>query len=84
MVFKKGDKVRVNERYGLDVIAEHGSDGSIEAFYGQEGKVTQDFEGHFVWVDLTVNGQTENYLFFPSELDLLEEAHPLQNEFTKS
>jgi len=84
MTFNIGDKVRVNNSYPTS--DNFGEDGSYAAVRGSEGvvdRVTEDYVGvvpedsdHEIW--------GSSWLFLPTELDLLEEVHPLTNESVNS
>ena len=81
--FKIGTRVRVNYVYPKGATS---IDISTDQVRGSEGEVTGHTD-NFVEVkciNSEYDGWWGSWLFLPEELDVLEEAHPLQNEFTKS
>jgi len=84
MTFNIGDKVRVNASYTLDNFTEEDKHNLLT-----EAGTIIGVTGAFLSVELDNGYHAEStpklpWLFLPEELDPLEEAHPLTNEFAKS
>lgn len=83
MTIAIGTKVQVNDNYLASV---QNPDETVTKVRGMDGVVT-GYNADFT--EVTPSTPTPLYwdrpfLFYPSELTILEEAHPLQKEFAKS
>jgi hypothetical protein len=83
MTLSIGTKVQISDNY---LAAKENPDKTVTEVRGQTGKVT-GYLGSFIEVtpDNTDNPfWNEPFLFYITEVTILEEAHPLQKEFAKS
>jgi hypothetical protein len=83
MTLAIGTKVQVNHNYLANL---RNIDETVTEVRGKEGIVT-GYVGSFMEVsptDTTNLFWRSPFLFWQEELDVLEEAHPLQKEFAKS
>lgn len=83
MTLSIGTKVRVSENY---LAGRTHVDGSVTEVRGKEGTIV-GYNASFLEVapaDPTNKHWSVVFLFWEQELEVLEEAHPLQKEFAKS